>query len=166
MKPILNPYATLEGYCCFGCSPDNRLGLNMKFVEDGELIVCQWTPRDEYQGFPNILHGGIQATLLDEIASWCVMIKLKTSGVTARLDTRYLKPVKMSESPITIKAQIVSQRLNQVMIETSITNAKGVICTTALATYAIFSEEVARKKLLYPDYNRFFETTGKNDSSV
>lgn len=157
MKPILNPYSTLDGYCCFGCSPNNGLGLQMNFTEDGDQIVCQWSPRHEYQGFPNILHGGIQATLLDEIASWCVMIKLKTSGVTSRLDTRYLKPVKMAETPITITARIESRKMNQVVIDATITNTKGEICTTAKATYAVFPEEVARKKLFFPDYNRFFE---------
>lgn len=166
MKTILNPYANLDGYCCFGCSPNNRLGLNMKFVEEGEQVVCQWTPRDEFQGFPNILHGGIQATLLDEIASWCIMIKLKTSGVTSRLDTRYIKPVKMNEVPITITAKIDSRKLNQVVVETTLTNSKGLVCTTAMVTYAVFPEEVAKKKLFFPDYKLFFEPSNTNDSST
>ncbi|PKP17258.1 MAG: thioesterase, partial [Bacteroidetes bacterium HGW-Bacteroidetes-22] len=122
MKKILNPYSTLDGYSCFGCSPKNSLGLQMNFIEEGDAVVCHWSPRDEFQGFPNTLHGGIQATLLDEIASWVIMVKLKTAGVTSRLDTRYLKPLKMTDTPITITARIEGQRLNQVIVDASITN--------------------------------------------
>ena len=161
MKKILNPYSTLEGYCCFGCSPKNNLGLQMSFFEEGDEIVCHWTPKPEHQGFPNILHGGIQATLLDEIASWAIMIKLKTAGVTARLDTKYIKPVKMSEAPFTISARIDSQRLSQVVVDTKIVSSSGVICTTAKVTYAVFPEEMARHKLFYPDYKLFFEDEGE-----
>jgi len=161
MKKILNPYSTLEGYCCFGCSPKNNLGLQMTFYEEGEEIVCRWTPKPSHQGFPNILHGGIQATLLDEIASWAIMIKLKTAGVTSRIDTRYHKPVKMSEVPLTISARIDSQRLNQVSVEAKIMSSSGELCTTARVTYAVFSEEAARQKLFYPDYKRFFEEEGE-----
>lgn len=157
MKKILNPYSTLEGYCCFGCSPKNDLGLQMTFFEEGDEVVCHWTPKHEHQGFPNILHGGIQATLLDEIASWAIMIKLKTAGVTSRIDTRYLKPVRMTEVPLTISARIDSQRLNQVSVDAKILNASGELCTTARVTYAVFPEEVARHRLFYPDYKRFFE---------
>jgi len=157
MKKILNPYSTLDGYSCFGCSPKNPLGLQMNFTEEGDSVICHWSPRDEFQGFPNTLHGGIQATLLDEIASWAIMIKLKTAGVTSRLDTRYIKPLRMTDVPITISAKIEGQRLNQVTVEADITNSHGEICTTARITYAVFPEEVARRRFYYPDYKRFFE---------
>ena len=40
----------------------------------------------EFAGFHDILHGGIQATMMDEIASWVVLVKLDTSGVTYPLE--------------------------------------------------------------------------------
>ena len=39
------------------------------------------------------LHGGIQAVLLDEICAWVVLRKLQTTGVTSKMETRYMKPV-------------------------------------------------------------------------
>ena len=92
-RKILNPYAKMEGYNCFGCSPDNHLGLQMEFYEDGEDIICEWEPVKHFGGYKSVLHGGIQATLLDEIASWTIQVKLKTAGVTANIDLRYKKTV-------------------------------------------------------------------------
>ena len=31
MKKIINPWRNHEGYNCFGCSPDNSIGLHVKF---------------------------------------------------------------------------------------------------------------------------------------
>ena len=41
----------MEGYNCFGCSPDNEAGVRMEFYEDGDEIVSIWNPRPEYQGW-------------------------------------------------------------------------------------------------------------------
>ena len=66
MKKIINPWKDMEGYNCFGCSPDNEAGVRMEFYEDGDEVVSIWKPRPEYQGWLNTLHGGIQSVLLDE----------------------------------------------------------------------------------------------------
>ena len=65
MKKIINPWQKLEGYNCFGCSPDNEYGVKMEFYEDGDEVVSIWKPDGHYQGFLHTLHGGIQSVLLD-----------------------------------------------------------------------------------------------------
>ena len=59
----------MDGYHCYGCDPNSPQGLRMEFYENGDEIVSVWHPRPEYQGWVNTLHGGIQATLADEISS-------------------------------------------------------------------------------------------------
>ena len=49
MKKIINPWKNMEGYNCFGCSPDNEAGVRMEFYEDGDEVVSIWKPRPEYQ---------------------------------------------------------------------------------------------------------------------
>ena len=87
MKKIINPWEGLDGYMCFGCAPNNPLGLHMEFFEDGDDIVAFWKPQGTYQGWLRTLHGGIQTTLMDELAGWVVLRKLQTSGVTPTDDT-------------------------------------------------------------------------------
>ena len=91
MIKLKNPYADYKEYNCFGCSPTNPLGLKMEFYEEYDEIISTWKPGDNYQGFHDILHGGIQATMMDEIASWVVFMKLNTAGVTYQLKAKYIK---------------------------------------------------------------------------
>ena len=51
MKKLINPWVGLEGYQCFGCAPNNKMGLQMEFYEDGEDIVAHWTPKEYHQGW-------------------------------------------------------------------------------------------------------------------
>lgn len=69
MKKLNNPFVDRADYYCFGCSPKNDIGLKMEFYEDGEYIKSYWKPDMRYQGYKNILHGGVQTLLMDEIAS-------------------------------------------------------------------------------------------------
>ena len=63
MKKIINPWRNHEGYNCFGCSPDNPIGLHMEFYEDGDYIVSTWHPEHNYQGWVDTMHGGILSTI-------------------------------------------------------------------------------------------------------
>ncbi|MGD0710115.1 MAG: hypothetical protein ABR968_02965 [Bacteroidales bacterium] len=70
MRKISNPYIKVKEYCCFGCSPDNKTGLRLEFYEDGDEIYTEWQPTQYLQGYVNVVHGGIQSTLMDEIAAY------------------------------------------------------------------------------------------------
>jgi uncharacterized protein (TIGR00369 family) len=157
MRKIRNPFAGVEGYNCFGCSPDNEYGLQLSFVEEGDELIAQWSPKAFLQGYSNILHGGIQATLMDEIASWVVYVIIKTSGVTSSMNVRYLKPVNMDDPHLTLRARVKGMRRNLADIEVKLTNSEGILCAEALITYFTFSKEKSKQHLYYPDPKEFFE---------
>ena len=64
MRKIRNPWLHKEGYKCFGCAPDNPIGLHMEFFEEGDNILCFWRPQDHFEGWVGVLHGGIISTLI------------------------------------------------------------------------------------------------------
>jgi len=143
MRKIKNPWTEKEGYDCFGCCPDNPIGVHMEFYEDGDDIVSFWHPQDHYQGWINTMHGGILGTLIDEAAAWTVFRKLQTSGVTVRLDVKYHKPVMTTEKQITVRAHVTEQHRNIVQISTCIENSMGEVCVEGQATYYIFDKSKA-----------------------
>lgn len=151
MKRIINPWRGMDGYRCFGCDPRSEQGLRMEFYEDGDRIVSRWKPRPEFQGWVDTLHGGIQATLADEISSWVVFRKFQTSGVTSRIEVRYLKPIHTSEDHITLQATVVRQRRNIVDIEVKIFNSQDQLCTEALCIYFLFPKEKAHEEFHFCD---------------
>ena len=50
-----------------------------------------------YAGFPGVAHGGILATLLDEVMAWSAIESAGRACVTGEMKIRYLKPVPVEE---------------------------------------------------------------------
>lgn len=147
LKRIINPWAGMEGYNCIGCSPDNPIGFHLCFFEDGDDIVSKWKPSGMYQGWVDTLHGGIQALLLDEICGWVVTRKMQTGGVTSKMETRYKHPIMTTDSELTIRAHIREQRRNIIIIDATLADSNGVVCTEATCTYFAFPKEKAEKEM-------------------
>jgi len=156
MRKIRNPFQGLEGYNCFGCSPDNSSGLQLAFLEDGDELVAEWIPRSFFEGYHNVLHGGIQATLMDEIASWVVYVKLDASGVTSNMNVRYLKPVSVKDSKLTLRASVKELRRNLADIEVRLFDSNHNLCAQAMITYFTFSKEKSKDRLYSPGHEEFF----------
>ena len=80
---------------CFVCGLRNGFGLKAVFYEmEDKSLVGLFTPRDEHQGYPGRLHGGIAGTILDEAIGRVIMVTEKdTWGVTLDFSAKYRKPV-------------------------------------------------------------------------
>jgi len=75
---------------CFGCGHANPIGLHLDdFALDGDRLTASFTPRPEFAGFADTLHGGIVATALDESSAWAAMVTHRVLVFTATLDIRY-----------------------------------------------------------------------------
>jgi len=157
VRKVINPFQGLEGYNCFGCSPDNKFGLQLSFVDEGEYLTASWTPKEYFQGYNNMLHGGIQSTLIDEIASWYVYAKLKTAGVTSKLEVRYKKPVYTDKGDIKLRAKLLGMKRNLADFEVELFDSDGVLCAFGNVQYFTFNEKVSREKFWYPGGDAFFE---------
>ncbi|MCD4746487.1 MAG: PaaI family thioesterase [Bacteroidales bacterium] len=156
MKKIINPYINKKEYNCFGCSPNNPYGLKMEFYEDDDYIISEWQPDNLFQGYNNILHGGIQTTLIDEIASWVVQIKLKTSGLTSRIENKFIKPVYTNKGKITLKAYLKETKRRFAFIWVGLYDSEKKLCSEAIVTYFTYPKSIAKDKLNYPGYEKFF----------
>jgi len=79
---------------CFVCGADNDIGLQAVFLTDAETD----TSRAEiqltaaYQGWQDVIHGGILAALLDEACIYACRGQADQC-VTAELQVRFRKPV-------------------------------------------------------------------------
>ena len=128
MKKIKNPYIGLEdqGYNCFACCPNNPIGLKMEFYEDGDDVVCFWQPSDNFQGWLKTLHGGIQATLMDEIGGWLINRKLQTAGMTTRLNMKYQRPIPTGDGvTVEVRGRIKEMKRNLAFIRLKCHNERN-----------------------------------------
>lgn len=141
MKRIKSPWTGKKEYYCFGCCPDNKDGVRMQFYADGDEVVSVWKPQRQFQGWVDTLHGGIQAVMLDEICAWAVMLKMNTTGVTAKMETRYKHSIMTTDSYVVLRAKVIDVRRNIATIEASISDSEGTVCAQATCTYFTFSKE-------------------------
>jgi acyl-coenzyme A thioesterase PaaI-like protein len=157
MIKIKNPFISKEDFNCIGCSPRNPIGIKLDFFLDQKksTVLSEWEPNPNFQGYQNVLHGGIQAMLLDEIASWVVYTVIGTGGVTSQLQIRYRKPVYISEGPIRLKAWVDKKEKRLADIKTELYNGKDILCAEALVQYWIYPENIAKEKFGYPGIEGF-----------
>ncbi|MDL2297006.1 PaaI family thioesterase [Bacteroidales bacterium OttesenSCG-928-B11] len=156
-RKIKNVFAVAD-YYCFACSPHNPIGLQLNFFETEEGVEAEWNPKQYYEGYPGVVHGGIQAVILDEIAAWAIYIKAKTSGVTSRLNVKYKKPVISSQEKIKAVGKIRNIQRSFCYVDTWLYGEDGTLLAEAEAIYFIYPQQKAIEMNWYPeDYNSFFD---------
>jgi len=111
---------------CFGCGVANPIGLHLEFflAQDGR-VVCMAQVADTFEGPQGLLHGGIIATLLDEIMSKAV----RSHGIVAmtrHMEVDYLRPVP-SLAPIRLEARVTRNEGRKHWTEANILNREGKI---------------------------------------
>ena len=82
------------GQPCFGCAPDHPVGFRLRFAREGDEVVTRFTPTERYQGPPSIMHGGLVATLADEIGAWAIILLLEKFGFTAEMSGKIKRPLR------------------------------------------------------------------------
>jgi uncharacterized protein (TIGR00369 family) len=138
-KEIPNPYPEQE---CFFCGDKNPVGLKLRFYlneETGE-VTTEYLPSRLFLGLGNILHGGIQSGLFDEIMGWTTHTLTGQMGVTTELSIHFLKPVYVGKKLI-ISCRIISQKNSNVQLEAFIETAEGAVCTRATGTYHLLPQD-------------------------
>ena len=80
---------------CFVCGVENPVGLHQTFYDQPDgTVISEITVPDRYQGYPGVVHGGIIASMLDEVAGRSAMQGDTTRlMMTAKLEIRYRKPI-------------------------------------------------------------------------
>ncbi|MCM8794868.1 MAG: PaaI family thioesterase [Candidatus Omnitrophica bacterium] len=118
---------------CFGCGEKNPRGLKLKFdvAADGRSIRCRWTPTKEFQGYADIVHGGIVGLILDEMMVNLLWVT-KRPAVTAELTVRYKKPATVGR-PIDFEARVSSEESRIIRMQGEAKTGGGTLIASASA---------------------------------
>ena len=119
---------------CFACGLENPIGLKMAFYEDDAgRVIAEFTPGDEHQGYPGVVHGGIVTALLDEVLGR-VAIAAERWMVTGRLNIRFRRPIPPGET-LTIVGELVSWKKRTLEARGEIRLADGQVGAEATGTF-------------------------------
>lgn len=114
---------------CFVCGEKNAHGLKLKFDLEDNVLKTRFKPDKKYQGYADILHGGIIGLILDEMMvnlPWKLGMKVVTAEYTVRLK----KPVMINEE-LEFTSRIVDNKDRLIIVEAQAKKPDGTIVATA-----------------------------------
>ncbi|MCK4858141.1 MAG: PaaI family thioesterase [candidate division Zixibacteria bacterium] len=130
---------------CFVCGLDNPIGLKLRFFSDGQITRTQYRPTAVHEGYKGITHGGIIATILDE-----VMIKaalaLDIYCVTAQMELRFRAPVPVG-TELLFEGEITERKGRIIITRGLARDRDGVIYAEAIGKYMTVSPEMEARLL-------------------
>jgi uncharacterized protein (TIGR00369 family) len=133
--PIARVKELPHTHSCFVCGESNPLGLKLRFETDGCFVQARFRPRPEHIGFKNVVHGGLTATVLDEIMVWACAVRTRQFAFCAELNVRFLNPLLPGEEVI-VTGELTANRKNRIFeAKATVRNASGQTLADATGKY-------------------------------
>lgn len=102
---------------CFICGLQNPIGLKMALYNDldNRQVISTVSVPEHFNGYPGVVHGGIVATMLDEVAGRATLIDGDDGNlmVTLKIEVKYRQPTP-TETPLTVIGRIVQPGTSRV----------------------------------------------------
>ncbi len=118
---------------CFVCGAHNAHGIKAHFHFDGEHALTEVTATPEFEGYKGIFHGGIVASLLDEVMIKAILAH-EIFAVTAEMTVRYRLPIRTGDI-IRFVGKVVSHKGRLYSTEGEAVGKDGQVYATASGTY-------------------------------
>ena len=125
---------------CFGCGQANEEGLRLQFFQlpDG-IVETRHRAAPHHCGIDTVVHGGIQATILDEVMGVAAQLALPVDGsnlacVTAEMTLSYRRPGPLDED-VVARARHLRTEGRDLFVEGAIVAVDGTELTVATSRW-------------------------------
>jgi uncharacterized protein (TIGR00369 family) len=81
---------------CFACGRRNEAGLRLPIQRGPEGVEVEFALTEQFAGWSGIVHGGIVATVLDELLAWAAR-NAGYDAVTAEIQVRFRQPLRVGQ---------------------------------------------------------------------
>jgi uncharacterized protein (TIGR00369 family) len=130
----------VDEHNCFACGTLNTHGMHLGLHSQGGRCWTELSLPRRFEGWDGIAHGGIVATVLDEVMAWA-LIDHDAWGLTARMTIDYKRPVPIGR-PIRGEGWVVEVRRRLLRTSGRIVDAtSGELLATSEGTYLAAPEE-------------------------
>jgi acyl-coenzyme A thioesterase PaaI-like protein len=120
---------------CFVCGESNASGLRLRFETDGRAVLTRFQARGDHVGFKGTIHGGIIATVLDEIMVWACAVQTQRFAYCAELSVRFASPLRPGQE-VFASGEMVSNRRNKLFeAKSELRSESGVVLATGSGKY-------------------------------
>ena len=123
------PRQLIDDRMCFACGKLNPDGLHLEFEPRGDGIATTIAFPKKFQGYRDVVHGGLLSTVLDET----MVTLLNEKGlhaVTGELTVRFLRPVPVGER-VEVTAELGGHRGRVYTVTAEATLEDGTVAARA-----------------------------------
>jgi uncharacterized protein (TIGR00369 family) len=131
---------------CFACGGTNPIGMRLKIEIGHGVARTKWVASEDFVGWSDKIHGGIIATLLDEVMAWAPSSD-DAWAVTAEMTIRYRSPALPGEELLAM-GRVVGQRRRIYDVRGEVRGADGRVIAEGSGRYlgAAPSDKAALKE--------------------
>ena len=130
---------------CFACSASNPIGLKMQFFTDGQKFYNWHYVKNEHSGWGKIKHGGIAATILDELGGWCVICLRQGMCLTQNFAIDYHKPIITQQTVLSSAEIFAGSSKKNIMVIGKMYNEANELCVSFNGQYRFLPIPLALK---------------------
>jgi len=145
---------------CFVCGQRNPYGLHLVFRVEEQSVVADFLPREEHQGFPGVIHGGIVASILDEaLGRTSLLGDYPAWTMTGRLEVRYRRYVPYGQS-LRVRATLTNERRRVLQASGVLTlsSDENAVLAEAQGTFLPLTSQVVDSLMQdFPDLRNFLQ---------
>jgi uncharacterized protein (TIGR00369 family) len=133
------PRLEIAPHHCFACGTLNETGMRLDLHVERGRSWTEWTYEGRFQGWDGIAHGGILATVLDEVMAWA-LVGEDNWGLTARIAVDFKRPVSVGQA---LRAEGWVTRSRRRIVDTAghiVDTGSGRVLAEATGTYVAADE--------------------------
>jgi uncharacterized protein (TIGR00369 family) len=149
---------------CFVCGEENAAGLKTRFYIEGGFVKADLNAEPHHCGYPNTVHGGVVAAIMDETMGWAASRVIKRMCYTADLSIRYVRPTP-ADRTVTVQAHVTRSGSRMVSVASSLVDAEATVYAKGEARFVPLTVEqtleVDRHLVYRGGEERVFEGIGE-----
>ncbi|BAI80699.1 conserved hypothetical protein [Deferribacter desulfuricans SSM1] len=145
---------------CFVCGSQNEVGLKHIFYVENDKVCSDISIPDGYNGFKNIVHGGIATALLDETMGWCAYVfsSAKNLCFTRTLQVKFKKSLQIMNKYKVI-TELIDEKRGLYKVKGQIVDNNNVKYLEAEGLFVEIPDDKMKetiKYLLFDDNKKYF----------
>jgi uncharacterized protein (TIGR00369 family) len=127
---------------CLVCGPGNSKGLRLQLFVDPEtgIVQTRFAAKIEHIGFEGVAHGGVIATVMDEVMVWAASWSGKRFCLCGEMSVRFRRRADVGLI-LVCTAQVESTRSKLIATTGQATDESGRVVAAATGKYVPLSDE-------------------------
>lgn len=130
---------------CFVCGDKNDIGLKARFFFKNGKAVAECDAQKRFEGYLGIYHGGITATLLDEVMIKALLAR-DIYAMTVELSVRFRKAISIGQK-LYLEGHVEKQQGRLHITRAEVKTDNGDIVATATGKYLQVKDDMKSKLL-------------------